>query len=103
MFFLQDAYFSVGGMELSLKNPCAVGIVALALLDLIVSVRLDRLLVLTRHALVQALPFLIPLVFSAAVWVSSGAESAAVVNGVSMIAPQLLSVAVAAATLYLFG
>ena len=103
MFFLQDAYFSIGGMELSLKNPCALGIVFLALLNFIATVRLGRFMLLVRHALVQALPFLIPLVFSAAIWVSTGADSAAVVNGVGMIVPQLLSVLVAAATLYLFG
>lgn len=103
MFFLQDAFFSIGGMELSLKNPCALGIVFLALLNFIATVRLGRFMLLVRHALVQALPFLIPLVFSAAIWVSTGADSAAVVNGVGMIVPQLLSVLVAAATLYLFG
>ena len=32
MFFLQDTYFLVGGVEFSLKNPCAVGILFLALL-----------------------------------------------------------------------
>ena len=77
MFFLQDAYFSIGGMELSLKNPCALGIVFLALLNFIATVRLGRFMLLVRHALVQALPFLIPLVFSAAIWVSTGAESGA--------------------------
>ena len=39
MFFLQDAYFSIGGMELSLKNPCALGIVFLALLNFIASAK----------------------------------------------------------------
>ncbi len=58
MFFLQDAYFSIGGMELSLKNPCALGIVFLALLNFIATVRLGRFMLLVRHALVQALPFL---------------------------------------------
>lgn len=103
MFFFQDTYFSLGGMELSLKNPCALAIVFLALLNFIATVRLDRLLVLSRHTAVQALPCLIPLVFSSVIWVSTRAESAAVLNGVSMILPQLLSVLVAAATLYLFG
>lgn len=103
MFFFQDTYFSLGGMELSLKNPCALAIVFLALLNFIATVRLDRPLVLSRHTAVQALPYLIPLVFSSVIWVSTRAESAAVLNGVSMILPQLLSVLVAAATLYLFG
>ncbi len=103
MFFLQDSYFSIGDIELSLKNPCALGIVFLALLNLIVTVRLGRVMVLVRHSLIQILPFMIPLVFSAAIWVSSGADSTAVLNGVSMVVPQLLSVLVAAATLYLFG
>ena len=103
MFFLQDSYFSIGDIELSLKNPCALGIVFLALLNLIVTVRLGRVMVLVRHFLIQILPFMIPLVFSAAIWVSSGADSTAVLNGVSMVVPQLLSVLVAAATLYLFG
>ncbi len=103
MFFFQDTYFSVGGVELSLKNPCALAIVFLALLNFIATVRLDRLMVLTRHGAVQALPYLIPLVFSSVIWVSTRADSSAVLNGVSMILPQLLSVLVAAATLYLFG
>lgn len=103
MFFFQDAYFSVGGIELSLKNPCALAILFLALLNFIATVRLDRLIVLTRHTAVQTLPYLIPLVFSSVIWVSTRAESAAVLNGVSMILPQLLSVLVAAATVYLFG
>jgi len=103
MFFFQDTYFSVGGMELSLKNPCALAILFLALLNFIATVRLDRLTLLTRYTVVQALPCLVPLAFSALVWVIARAESAAVLNGVSMIAPQLLSVLVAAATLYLFG
>ncbi len=103
MFFFQDTYFPVGGIELSLKNPCALGILLLALLNFIVTVRLDRLFILTRHTMVQMLPCLLPLVFSAMLWVSVKAESAAVLNGVLMVLPQLLSVLVAAATLYLFG
>ena len=103
MFFLQDTYFLVAGMELSLKNPCALAILFLALLNFIVTVRLDRLMVLIRHTAVQVLPYLIPLVFSAVIWVSTKAGGAAVMNGVSMIFPQMLSVLVAAATLYLFG
>ena len=103
MFFLQDTYFVVAGMELSLKNPCGLAILFLALINLIATVRLDRLFLLIRHTAVQALPFLIPLVFSAVIWVSTRADSATVVNGVSMIFPQLLSVLVASATLYLFG
>ena len=99
MFFFQDTYFSVGGMELSLKNPCALGILFLALLNFIVTVRLDRLFLLSRHTMVQMLPCLIPLVFSAMLWVSVKAEMAMVLNGVSMVAPQLLSVLVEAATL----
>ncbi len=102
MFFLQDTYFLVAGMELSLKNPCALAILFLALLNFIVTVRLDRLMVLVRHTAVQVLPYLIPLVFPAVIWVSTKAGGAAVMNGVSMIFPQMLSVLVAAATLYLF-
>ncbi len=103
MFFFQDTYFSIAGMELSLKNPCALAILFLALLNFTATVRLDRLMVLIRHTAVQALPYLVPLVFSSMIWVNARAESATVVNGVSMILPQLLSVLVAAATLYLFG
>mgnify|MGYP007121850450 CR=1 FL=1 len=103
MFFLQDAYFSVAGMELSLKNPCALAILFLALLNFTATVRLDRVMVLARHTAVQALPYLIPLVFSSVLWVGARAEGATVLNGVSMIFPQLLSVLVAAATIYLFG
>ena len=55
MFFFQDTYFSLGGMELSLKNPCALAILFLALLNLTATVRLDRLMVLIRHTAVQAL------------------------------------------------
>lgn len=103
MFFFQDTYFTIGGIDLSLKNPCALGILLLALLNFTATVRLDRLLLLVRHTAVQALPFLIPLVFSSMVWVGTQAETAAVWNGVTMILPQLLSVLVAAAALYLFG
>ena len=103
MFFFQDSYFLIGGMELSLKNPCALAILFLALLNFIATVRLDRLTLLKRHAVVQALPYLIPLVFSSIIWVNAGAGSDTVFNGLSMILPQLLSVLVAAATLYLFG
>lgn len=103
MFFFQDTYFSIGGMELSLKNPCALAILFLALLNFTVTVRLDRLLILSRHTAVQMLPCLVPLVFSSVVWVGTRAESTAVWNGVTMVMPQLLAVLVAAATLYLFG
>ena len=103
MFFFQDTYFSLGGMELSLKNPCALAILFLALLNFTATARLDRLMVLSRHTAVQALPYLIPLVFSAVIWVGAKAESATVLNGVSMILPQLLSVLVAASTIFLFG
>jgi len=103
MFFFQDTYFSIGGMELSLKNPCALAILFLALLNLTVTVRLDRLLILSRHTAVQMLPCLVPLVFSSVVWVGTQAESDAVLNGVTMVIPQLLAVLEAAAALYLFG
>ena len=103
MFFFQDTYFPVGDIELSLKNPCAIAILFLALLNFIATVRLDRLTLLKRHTVVQALPYLVPLVFSSIIWVNAGAGSDTVFNGISMILPQLLSVLVAAATLYLFG
>lgn len=103
MFFFQDTYFKLGGIELSLKNPCALAILFLAVINLAATVRLDRLLVLARHTAVQALPYLVPLVFSAAIWVSTWTERDVVIVGVSMVVPQLLSVLVAAATLYLFG
>lgn len=103
MFFWQDNYFMAGGIALSLKNPCALGILFLALLNFIVTVRPGRTIVLARHTLIQALPCLVPLFFSSIIWVISGAEQAAITNGVSMIVSQLLAVSVAAATLYLFG
>lgn len=103
MFFFQDTYFSIGGIELSLKNPCALAILFLALLNFTVTVRLGRLLILSRHMAVQMLPCLVPLVLSSIIWVGTRAESVAVLNGVSMVIPQLLAVLVAAATLYLFG
>lgn len=103
MFFLQDTYFKVGGVDFSLKNPCAFAILFLALLNFIATVRLNRVFLLVRHTLVQILPCLIPLFFSAVIWVSSGADSITIFNGVGMIIPQLLSVFVAVATLYLFG
>ena len=103
MFFLQDTYFKVGGVDFSLKNPCAFAILFLALLNFITTVRLNRVLLLVRHTLVQILPYLIPFFFSAVIWVTSGADSIAIFNGVGMIIPQLLSVCVAVATLYLFG
>jgi hypothetical protein len=103
MFALQDAYFLLGGGEYSLKNLCALGILFLCLLDFIGTVRLGRGMVLVRHSLVQMLPCLVPLVFSCLIWVVSGADVSAILNGVTMILPQLLSVCVAAATLYLFG
>lgn len=103
MFFWQDNYFLLGGAEFSLKNPCALGILFLALLNFIVTVRPGRTIVLARHTLMQALPVLVPLFFSSVIWVISRAEHAAILNGASMIASQLLAVSVAAATLYLFG
>lgn len=103
MFFLQDTYFSLGDVAFSLKNPCALAILFLALLNFAATVRLGRLVVLVRHALTQMFPYLVPLVFSSAIWVVSGSDSSTILNGVGMILPQLLSVLVAAATLYLFG
>ena len=103
MFFLQDTYFLIGGVAFSLKNPCAIAILFLALANFIVTARLGRTIVLARHTVVQMLPFVIPFFFSALLWVLSGASSVTIANGVGMILPQLLSVCVAAATLYLFG
>lgn len=103
MFFFQDFYFSVGGIELSLKNPCIVGILILAFLNFTVTVRLDRMILLIRHTAVQMFPCLIPLMFSLIIWLDLGADTAMVLNGVTMVIPQLLAILVAAATLYLFG
>lgn len=103
MFFLQDTYFTLGGVALSLKNPCAAAILFLALLNFTATVRLGRVTVLARHTVVQMLPCMVPLVFSAIIWVAGRAESAMILNGIGMVIPQLLSVCVAAATLYLFG
>lgn len=103
MFFLQDTYFSLGGVDFSLKNPCILAILFLALLNFTATVRLDRTFLLARHAVVQALPFLIPLFFSSVIWVTGRADAITIANGTGMIIPQLLSVCVAAATLYLFG
>ncbi len=103
MFYLQDTYFEIGGVDFSLKNPCAIAILFLALLNFIATVRLGRFMVLARHTVVQMLPYLIPLFFSSIIWVASGADSITIVNGLGMIIPQLLSVCVAAAALYLFG
>ena len=103
MFFLQDTYFEVGGVDFSLKNPCAFAILFLALMNFIATVRLNRVVLLFRHTIVQVLPYLIPFFFSSIIWVASGTDSITIANGVGMIVPQLLSVCVAAATLYLFG
>ncbi len=103
MFFLQDTYFKIGGVDFSLKNPCALAILLLALLNFIATVRLGRFMVLVRHAVVQMLPYLIPLFFSSVIWLTSAADAITIANGLGMIVPQLLSVCVAAATLYLFG
>lgn len=103
MFFFQDTYFLVGGVSISLKNPCMAAILFLGLVNFTFTLRLGRFRILTRHTLVQILPCLIPFFFSAGLWVFSGADSGRILNGVSMILPQLLSVLTAAATLYLFG
>lgn len=103
MFFLQDTYFKIGGVDFSLKNPCALAILFLALLNFIATVRLGRFMVLARHTVVQMLPYLIPLFFSSVIWVTSATDAVTIANGIGMIIPQLLSVCVAAATLYLFG
>lgn len=103
MFALQYNYFSFGGMELSLKNPCAVAILFLAFLTFIVKGRLDRLIILTRHMLIHILPYIISLFFSAIIWVGTGASRIEIVNGIGMIIPPLLSIMVAVATLYIFG
>jgi hypothetical protein len=103
MFFLQDTYFKIGGVDFSLKNPCALAILFLALLNFTATVRLGRFLVLIRHTAVQMLPYLIPLFFSSIIWVTSATDAVTIANGLGMIVPQLLSVCMAAATLYLFG
>ncbi len=103
MFFLQDTYFKIGGVDFSLKNPCALAILFLALLNFTATVRLGRFLVLIRHTAVQMLPYLIPLFFSSIIWVTSATDAVTIANGLGMIIPQLLSVCMAAATLYLFG
>ena len=73
MFFWQDNYFLLGDVPFSLKNPCALGILFLALLNFIVTVRPGRIIVLARHTLIQALPCLVPLFFSSIIWVISKA------------------------------
>ena len=103
MFALQDVYFPMGGGDYSLKNLCALGILFLFLLNFTATVRLGRGLVLARHATVQLLPCLVPLVFSCLIWLLSGADVSAILNGVTMVLPQLLAVCTAAATLYLLG
>ena len=103
MFFLQDTYFLVGGVEFSLKNPCIMGILFLALLNFIVTVRLDRAIILARHGLVQMLPVVIPFLFSSVIWVAAKADSITIFNGAGMMIPQVLSILVAASTLYLLG
>ena len=69
MFFLQDTYFLLGGVEFSLKNPCIIGILFLALLNFTVTVKLDRVMVLARHGATQMLPLVIPFLFSSVIWV----------------------------------
>ena len=103
MFFLQDTYFKIGGVDFSLKNPCALAILFLALLNFTATVRLGRFLVLIRHTAVQMLPYLIPLFFSSIIWVTSATDAVTIANGLGMIVPQLLSVCMAAATLYQIG
>ena len=103
MFFLQDTYFLLGGVEFSLKNPCIIGILFLALLNFTVTVKLDRVMVLARHGATQMLPLVIPFLFSSVIWVAERADGITILNGVGMIVPQLLSIFVAASTLYLFG
>ncbi|MCI8453817.1 MAG: hypothetical protein HFE84_04290 [Lachnospiraceae bacterium] len=103
MFFLQDTYFLIGDTAFSLKNPCAAAIVFLALLNIAATVRMGRIILLAHHTAIQMLPCVIPFFFSSVIWVAFGADSSAVVNGIGMIVPQLLSVLVAASTLYLFG
>ncbi len=103
MFFLQDTYFLLGGVEFSLKNPCIIGILFLALLNFTVTVRLDRVIILARHGVTQMLPLVIPFLFSSVIWVAQKADGVTIINGIGMIIPQILSIFVAASTLYLFG
>ena len=103
MFFLQDTYFFVGGVEFSLKNPCALAILFLAVVNVTATVRIGRILVLARHMLTQMFPYLVPFFFSAVIWVGSKADGIAIINGIGMILHQLMAVCVAGATLYLFG
>lgn len=103
MFFLQDTYFLVGGVEFSLKNPCVVAILFLTLVNFMFTVRPGRTIILVRHTMVQLLPCVLPFFFSAVIWVVSGADSTQIANGTGMVIPQITSVLIAAATLYLFG
>lgn len=103
MFFLQDTYFLVGGVEFSLKNPCALAILFLAVMNVTATVRIGRIMILTRHMLTQMFPYVVPFFFSAVIWVGSRADSITIMNGIGMIIPQLMAVCVGGATLYLFG
>jgi len=103
MFYLSDTFFPVAGMELSLKNPCAIAIVLLGLVSFIFTARLGRAAVLVRHTAVQMFPFLVTLLCSFFIWVALRADINTIWNGIINLIPQLAAICVAAATLYLFG
>lgn len=103
MFYTKDRYFLIGGLRLSLKNPCAIAILLLAAVVFLARGRLGRAMVLARHTLMQMLPYLVPLFCSFFIWVVRRADVRTIWNGMITVLPQLAAICVAAATLYLFG
>jgi len=103
MFYLSDVLFPIAGIELSLKNPCAIAIVLVGLFSFMITARLGRAIVLARHAAVQMLPYLVTLFCSFFVWVVLRKDITVIWNGMMFLVPQLVMICAAAATLYLFG
>ena len=103
MFYLPSQGFIIGSFGVEYKHLLGIGIIVLAVVHFLITADLRSAIRCGKDALVMARPYLWTLVYSMVFWVVTMAGFRVMTKGTFHIVYQLIAIAAAAGTLYMFG
>lgn len=103
IFYFFEGAFTVGGFGIMYRYLLALGIFALAFGAFLVKPNIRRFLRLGRESAVLSLSYLLPVLYSAFIWIFTFADMKIMTRGFFYPMYQIIGLLMAASTLYLFG
>ncbi len=103
MFYFAEEGIFIGGFGVMYMYLFGMGIIAVAVIAFLFCPNVKRGILSVKYAAVMSVPYLWSILYSLLVWVFSLAEFRVMTRGVFYVMYQIIAVAAAAATVYLFG